>query len=124
MNGGATSTLKTPTRLKMLDVRKLVPVFIVFLAVTAAFAVFDVVLVRVARQHRAETGTRLFQRGREAEQAGRTADALELYRSAHNQSPTTPRYHVAFAQALHRTGRSPEAQRTLERLLSAHPAHG
>src|SRR5688572_10083528 len=109
---------------KSIDGRKVIPVFISVVALTAVFTVLDVFLVRVALKHRSETGSQLFARGNEAKSAGRTTDALELFRAAHNRSSSNPEYHLAFAQALRSTGRTREADAALEDLLSRHPAHG
>jgi tetratricopeptide (TPR) repeat protein len=109
---------------RSLDARKVIPVFVFVLALTAALASFDVLLVRVALKQRSETGSRLFERGNEAKRVGKIADALELFRAAHNQRPSDPKYHLAFAQALRSIGRARESQIALEDMLNRYPAHG
>ena len=82
--------------------------FALVLMVSAAVAFFDLLLVRAADKHKLETGTRLFEHGLAAKRDGRTAQALELLRSAYNQNPRNPEYQLAFAQALDIAGRTRE----------------
>ena len=124
MHGEVDPALVSRSRLKTVDARKLIPVFVGFAAIAGAFTIFDIFLVRSAERHRTETGTKLYQQGIAAREAGQRAEALELFRAAHNHSPRDPRYHVAFAQALRATGRASEAAISLERLLESRPAYG
>ena len=102
----------------------MIPVFAMVLAVSAAVAAVDLLLVRTAEQHKSETGTRVFARGVAARKDGESAAALELFRSAYNHNPRNPEYHLAFAQALHAAGRASEGRAALEELLTRYPAHG
>lgn len=125
MDGGGPAPI--PRRngsLRTLDAQKVVPVFAFVLTVSAAVAFFDLLLVRAAEKHKAETGTRLYEKGVAAKRQGRTAEALELLRSAYNQNPRNPEYQLAFAQALDLAGRTREGAVALENLLTRHPANG
>jgi Flp pilus assembly protein TadD len=125
MDGGGPAPL--PRRngsLRTLDAQKVVPVFALVLMVGAAVAFFDLLIVRAADKHKMQTGTRLFEQGLAAKHEGRTAEALELLRSAYNQNPRNPEYQLAFAQALDLAGRTREGTVALEDLLTRHPAHG
>ena len=84
---------------KSLDGCKVIPVFVSVVAVTGAFTLSDVFLVRVALKHRTETGSKPFTRANEAKSAARNTEALQLFRAAHNRNPSNPEYHLAFAQA-------------------------
>ena len=110
--------------MRTLEAQKVLPVFVFVLMVAAAVAAIDVVLVRVAARHRAETGHRLFENGLRARAQGHTETALELLRSAYNRAPGNAAYHLAFAQALVDAGRTREGHAALSELLDRHPADG
>ncbi|MBC7789424.1 MAG: tetratricopeptide repeat protein, partial [Anaerolineae bacterium] len=110
--------------MKTLDARRVVPVFFVTLLVTAAVVIIDLMLVDVARQHRSDAALQMFERGQSEMRQGNTAAALELFRSAHNQSTSNSEYHLAFARGLRANGLEREGQAAVERLLSQLPSHG
>lgn len=111
-------------RRKTIDAQTVLPVFLVALGIAGVIAAGDVMLVRVAGDHRTETAGRVYQRAVEARETGSAQEALELFRRSFNESPSNPRYQLAFAQALRAAGRVSESRSALERMLAAHPAHG
>jgi thioredoxin-like negative regulator of GroEL len=125
MDGGTPTAMpRRDVPVRTLTAQRVVPVFAMVLAVIVAFALFDLLLVRTANQHRSETGTRLFEIARAARHEGDPNRTLELFRAAYNQNPGNPEYHLAFARALNAAGRPREGHAALEELLSRQPAHG
>ncbi len=95
-------------------------VIVIALALFAA----DVALVRVAASHRSESGVLLHSAGTVALARGDYAHALEQFRAAHNHAPENLAYHLAFADALKRTGRTAESRAALNAILGRSPAWG
>jgi tetratricopeptide (TPR) repeat protein len=94
------------------------------LPIILAFAAIDVLLVRIARQHRSAIGRRLYLRAQSASSAGNAHEAVELFRAAHNQDPSNPDYHLGFVRALRSVGREREAIGAVRDLLRRLPADG
>jgi Flp pilus assembly protein TadD len=118
------SLLRTQRSRGTLQAQRVVPVLAIVVLIIAVVTAFDVVLVRVASQHSAESGVQLFEAGLAAKRTGKTAEALEYFRSAFNRRPRDPEYHLAFAQALLAAGRTREGRAALDELLARKPAYG
>lgn len=110
--------------LRTVEATRVLPVFAVVAVIAAIVAGFDMLLVRMARQHETETGVRLFERGITARNEKKPAEALELFRAAAIHSPAKPDYQLAFAQALSARGLERESRASLSDLLSRSPAYG
>jgi tetratricopeptide (TPR) repeat protein len=113
----------TPVQTGM-PARKVLPVFGVLVIIIAGMGIVNTLLVRVAREHRYETGHELFRRAQELRAAGRNSEALDAFRSAYNRDPANVEYQLGFIRALRGTGRVREARNSLGDLLRRKPAEG
>lgn len=124
MEGSSGILQSREERRRTIDAQQVLPVLLTALVIAGGVAVGDVFLVRTARHHRSETAARVFERGVAARNAGKSAEALELFRRSLNENPSSAVYRLSFAEALRATGRKRESQVALERLLNEYPANG